>query len=208
IFIPLAEETGLIVPFGEWVLQTACVQNKAWQNEGFESIPIAINLSARQFQQSNLLELINKTLIETGLSSDYLELELTESMLVNVDRATSLLHSLKEIGVKISIDDFGTGYSSLNYLKRFPIDTLKIDQSFVKDIVTDQDDAAITKAIIAMGHSLRLDVIAEGVETKEQLAFLREHQCNKVQGYFYSRPLPSEGIVSFLKKDYSFHNGQ
>ncbi len=208
IFIPLAEETGLIVPFGEWVIHNACVQNKAWQDAGFKAIPIAINLSARQFQQSNLLEVINKTLIETGLSSSYLELELTESMLVHVDRATSLLHSLKEIGVKISIDDFGTGYSSLNYLKRFPIDALKIDQSFVKDIVTDQDDAAITKAIIAMGHSLRLEVVAEGVETKEQLAFLREHQCNKVQGYYYSRPVSSESVAKFLKKDYSFHNGR
>ncbi len=208
IFIPLAEETGLIVPFGEWVLHNACTQNKAWQDEGLEAVPIAVNLSARQFQQSNLLKLIDQTLIDTGLSSNFLELELTESMLVHVDRATSLLHSLKEIGIKISIDDFGTGYSSLNYLKRFPIDTLKIDQSFIRDVVADQDDAAITKAIIAMGHSLRLDVIAEGVETKEQLAFLRKHQCNKVQGYFYSRPVPSESVTRFLKKNYSFHNGR
>ncbi len=198
-FIPMAEETGLIIPFGEWVLRQACIQNKIWQDNGYTPVPVAVNLSARQFQQSNLLGLIDHTLDETGLDPNYLELELTESMLMDVDKTTFLLKKLKDRGIRISIDDFGTGYSSLNYLKRFPIDTLKIDQSFVQDIVVDQDDAAITEAIIAMGHGLRLEVVAEGVETKEQLSILQEHQCDKVQGYYFSRPVTAEVFTDFLK---------
>ncbi len=204
-FIPLAEETGLILPIGEWVIRKACLQNKQWQDEGLCSIPIAVNLSTRQFQQKNLLDVIDQALNDTKLEPRYLELEITESILMDdVEEAIFILKEFKNRGIKISIDDFGTGYSSLNYLKRFPIDKLKIDQSFVRDITVDPDDASITKAVIALGHNMHLEVIAEGVETKDQLIFLYEHQCNEAQGYYFSRPISACKFCEFLKKNVVF----
>ena len=199
-FIPLAEELGLIVPIGEWVLQTACSQLKAWHDSGLTKISVAVNLSARQFRQKDLLEVIARVLHESGLNSRYLEIELTESMVMqNVESAVITLGKLKEIGVLLSIDDFGTGYSSLNYLKRFPIDVLKIDQSFVSDIVSDGDDAAIACSIIALAHALKLKVIAEGVETEAQLSFLGQHHCDAIQGYYFSHPLSAISCEQLLK---------
>lgn len=200
-FIPIAEESGLIVPLGEWVLRTACEQNKAWQRAGLKPVNIAVNLSARQFKQQDLVELISRVLKETELSPSYLELELTESMVMqHVEAAISTLNQFKKIGVKISIDDFGIGYSSLNYLKHFPIGFLKIDQSFVRDITTNRDDAAIAKIIISMAHDLGLKVIAEGVQTEEQKSFLHLHSCDEIQGFFYSKPIPAEEFETLLKE--------
>jgi EAL domain-containing protein (putative c-di-GMP-specific phosphodiesterase class I) len=195
----LAEETGLIVPIGEWVLRTACVQNKAWQDAGLPKLRISVNLSSRQFQEKNLVETVRKVLVETGLEPKYLELELTESMLQNTDSTAAVLRELHALGVYLSVDDFGTGYSSLNYLKRFPIDNLKIDRSFVRDVTTDPDDAAITDAIISMAHTLGIRVVAEGVETREQLVFLHQHKCDFIQGYYFSKPLPAETFVELLR---------
>jgi diguanylate cyclase (GGDEF)-like protein/PAS domain S-box-containing protein len=192
-FIPVAEETGLIVAIGEWVLQTACAQSKTWQDMGLPPLFVAINLSARQFQHQNLLELIKKILKETGMTAQTLKLEITESIAMrDLDFSIPVLKELSTMGVQILIDDFGTCYSSLGYLNRFPINALKIDQSFVKDIPNNPDNAAIIKAIIAMAHSLKLKVIAEGVETEEQLAFLRSQACDEIQGYLLSHPLPAE----------------
>jgi diguanylate cyclase (GGDEF)-like protein/PAS domain S-box-containing protein len=190
-FIPLAEETGLIVPIGEWVLRTACAQVKAWKESGFPQLRVAVNLSARQFLREDLVEVVARALHDTELAPQYLDLEITESMTMhNVDRAIMILHGLKNLGVHISLDDFGTGYSSLSYLKHFPIHMLKIDQSFVRDITTDPDDAAIASSIIALAHTLNLHVIAEGVETEEQLAYLTGHGCHEMQGYLFSPPVP------------------
>jgi EAL domain-containing protein (putative c-di-GMP-specific phosphodiesterase class I) len=199
-FIPLAEESGLIVPLGEWVLRAACKQNKEWQEQGYDPFPIAVNLSMRQFFQHNLKGKINQVLLQTGLEPHYLELEITESMTMDVEYAIQSLLELKELGVKISIDDFGTGYSSLYYLKRFPIDKLKIDRSFVRDIMIDPNDAAIVTTIISMTHHLNLKVIAEGVETEEQLHFLHNNQCNEIQGYWFSPPVGATQLESMLKK--------
>ncbi|HEY8100138.1 MAG TPA: EAL domain-containing protein [Burkholderiaceae bacterium] len=198
-FIALAEETGLIVPIGAWVIRTACAQNKAWQRAGHDKIKIAVNLSARQFTQHDLVELIAFALAETKLDPQYLEIELTESMVMaDVERAIEILRKLNELGVQISIDDFGTGYSSLSYLKRFPIDVLKVDQSFVRDITVNPDDAAIVASIISLAHSLRLQVVAEGVETAEQLDYLQGNDCDVMQGYHFSRPLPIEQFEQML----------
>ncbi len=199
-FIPIAEECGLINQIGEWVLKTACAQNKKWQDEGLLKVPVAVNLSALQFHQKDIKGTIAQVLRESGLEPRYLEIEITESAsMKEVEITISTLNELKQMGVLISIDDFGTGFSSLNHLKRFPIDKLKIDQSFVRDITANADDAAIVKAIIAMGHSLRLKVIAEGVELAEQFAFLRGHECNEIQGYYFSRPLAIEDFGKFAK---------
>ncbi|MEK6245829.1 MAG: EAL domain-containing protein [Pseudomonadota bacterium] len=199
-FIPLAEETGLIVPIGEWVLKTACLQNKVWQDQGLPRLRIAVNLSPRQFAHESLLQDVARVLAETGLDPAWLELEITESMVMrNPEHAVTLLRGLKAMRIHLSIDDFGTGYSSLSYLKRFPLDSVKIDRSFIQDIPGDGDDAAITQAIIAMAHSLRLGVIAEGVETGEQLHFLRLHGCNEMQGYLFSRPLPEDQFLRLLQ---------
>jgi len=199
-FIPLAEETGLIVPIGEWVLKTVCAQIRAWQEAGLPALPVAVNLSARQFMQAGLAEQVAGILAATGLKANQLELEITESLLMkDVEGAVDTLRIFKAMGVGLAIDDFGTGYSSLNYLKRFPIDRLKIDQSFVRDITIDSDDAAIALAVIAMAHSLRLKVIAEGVETAAQLDFLRSRHCDEMQGYYFSRPLPAEEIAALLR---------
>jgi diguanylate cyclase (GGDEF)-like protein len=200
-FIPLAEETGLIIQIDEWVLRTACLQAVIWQKSGLQPITMSVNLSGQHFIRENLLETVGKTLRDTGLDPHYLELELTESVLMkNAEETVRTLRALKEMGVHISIDDFGTGYSSLSYLKRFPLDTLKVDRSFIKEIPADQDSAEITKAIIAMAHSLKLRVLAEGVETEEQLAFLHEHGCEVLQGFLYSRPLPYEDLVRFVSE--------
>lgn len=200
-FIPLAEETGLIIPLGFWVLRTACAQNKAWQKAGYPPLRVAVNLSTRLFKQQTFIQVVAQTLHETGLDPDYLELELTEGIIMeNIETTITTLKELKKMGVHISVDDFGTGYSSLAYLKRFPIDTLKIDRSFVLDITTDPDDAMIAMLIINVAHHLKLRVIAEGVETKEQLAFLRSHGCDEIQGYLFSRPLPAEEFVRLLQE--------
>lgn len=198
-FIPLAEDAGMIVPIGEWVLRTACAQSKSWQEAGFAPLCLAVNLSARQFQQPNLTEVVVRILQETGLNPHDLELELTESSIMkNAESAVRTLTDLKEMGVKIAIDDFGTGYSSLGYLKRLPIDTLKIDQSFVRDLTTDPDDAALVMTIITLGHNLRLKVIAEGVETEEQQRFLYLLRCDEWQGYLFSKPVPFAAFEKLL----------
>ncbi len=199
-FIPLAEETGLIVPISEWVLRTACAQNVAWQQQGLPPIRMAVNLSGRHLSKhAELVRHVAETLSATGLAPEHLELELTESILMeNVESTLQTLAQLSDQGVALSIDDFGTGYSSLSYLKRFPIDTLKIDQTFVREIATAEEDEAIVRAVIALAHSLRLNVIAEGVETEVQADFLRQHGCDEVQGYFFSRPIPADEFQAFL----------
>lgn len=200
-FIHLAEETGLIVPIGDWVLRSACAQNKAWQNAGMPKLRVAVNLSARQFGQLDLVRSITGILRETGLASHYLEIELTESLVMtDVERAIGTLRELKALGVKLSIDDFGTGYSSLSYLKRFPIDVLKIDRSFVRDITLDPDAAAIVASIISLSHNLKLNVIAEGVETPEQLRYLRQHGCDEMQGFYFSKAVPAEAFERMLRQ--------
>ena len=189
-FIALAEETGLIVPIGKWVLRTACAQNKAWQDEGLPPIVVSVNVSARQFRQENIVATVAEVLRDTGLEARYLELELTESMVMHdAPQLVAMLDELKQLGVQIAVDDFGTGYSSLSYLKRFPVDRLKIDRSFVEHIASDPDDATIVRTIIALGHNLGLKVVAEGVESDEQLRFLRSNRCDEAQGFLISRPV-------------------
>ncbi|MCC3372569.1 bifunctional diguanylate cyclase/phosphodiesterase [Cohnella sp. REN36] len=199
-FIPLAEETGLIIPIGEWVLYEACRQAKAWQDEGLPPLRMAVNISSRQFQQSNLLGTVSRILQETGLAPQYLELELTESIIQDSKYAIATMGKLKEMGIFLSIDDFGTGYSSLSYLKLFPIDTLKIDQSFTRNILADAKDAALVQTIINMAHNLELKVIAEGVETQEQLHFLTLRNCNEAQGYYFSRPVAADELSALLRE--------
>jgi EAL domain-containing protein (putative c-di-GMP-specific phosphodiesterase class I) len=199
-FIPLAEETGLIVPIGGWVLKTACLHREAWPDRGLPRLTVAVNLSARQFAQEGLLEDVARTLRETGLDPASLEFEITESMVMrDPEHAVKLLGGFKDMGIRLSIDDFGTGYSSLNYLKRFPLDTVKIDRAFIQDLPENPDDAAITRAIIAMAHSLRLKVVAEGVETEAQMSFLRELGCDEMQGYLFSGPLPVDEFLQLLQ---------
>ncbi len=199
-FIPLAEETGLIVPIGAWVLQAASEQNRQWQKMGLPPLRMTVNISSQQFRQNDLVQNVSHALETSGLEPQCLELELTESAIMhNTDLAISMLRQLKLMGIRIALDDFGTGYSSLSYLKRFPIDVVKIDRSFVRGLNRDGDDEAITLAIIAMAHSLDLKVVAEGVETKEQLTFLREHNCDLVQGYYYSPAVPPDGIEALLE---------
>jgi diguanylate cyclase (GGDEF)-like protein len=201
-FIPLAEETGLIVPIGEWVLATACARNKAWQGRGLPKLSVAVNLSGRQFADTMLLAKLTRIIHDSGLDPSLLELEITESVVMsNAERAAGVLEKLKSIGVKIAIDDFGTGYSSLAYLKRFPIDILKVDRSFMRDIPADSGDMKITCAIIAMAHSLKLKVVAEGVETAAQLEFLVSQSCDAAQGYFLYRPLQEEELADVLKRN-------
>ncbi|WEG13473.1 EAL domain-containing protein [Pullulanibacillus sp. KACC 23026] len=194
-FIPFAEQTGMILPIGEWVLRTACKQSKNWQEAGLPPMIMAVNLSASQFYQPNLVDMIEQVLEETELSPEFLELEITESMVMDVHKVFPILNDLKRIGVKISMDDFGTGYSSLYYLKEFPIDRIKIDQSFVRSCTTDRKDATIVKAIIAMAHQLEIEVIAEGVESRDHLIFLQQNLCNKAQGFFFSKALPPDELV-------------
>ncbi|MDI6816015.1 MAG: PAS domain S-box protein [Actinomycetota bacterium] len=201
-FIPMAEETGLIVPIGEWVLRTACEQNKAWQDAGYAPIRMAVNLSCRQFQQVDLAERVARIVKETGLDPRYLELEITESVLMkDADAAVDTLNKLKKKGIYISIDDFGTGYSSLGYLKRFPIDVLKIDRSFIRELSAGTEDAAIATAIITVAHTMKLKALAEGVETLEQLELLRSLKCDSMQGFIFSRPVPAEEASRILGEE-------
>lgn len=201
-FIPIAEETGLIVSIGEWVLRTACAQNLAWQLAGLPFIKMAVNISSRQFKEQNLVDITTQILQETGLKAKYLELEITETLIIeNIQQAINTMNQLHELGITLSLDDFGTGYSSLNYLKRLPIDILKIDKSFVRELTVGSDDAAIVKAIISLAHNLQLSVIAEGVETQTQLDYLQRNGCDEIQGYYISRPIPAEALARLLEQE-------
>jgi len=203
-FIPIAEETGLIVRIGRWVMDQAVAQNKAWQDKGLPIIKLAVNLAAQQFHPA-LTDEVSAILLEHDLSHEFLELEITESMVMhNPDQVVEMLKNMEKMGIKTSLDDFGTGYSSLSYLKRFPIYKLKVDQSFVRGLPGDEDDAAITRAIIGMGKSLGLRVIAEGVETREQLEFLRAEGCDEIQGYLFSKPIPADEFEKLLDKNHRF----
>jgi len=207
-FIPLAEETGLIGPIGEWVIDHAVAQLKAWQSDGLPNICLAVNLSARQFQQENLPKIVAQALRLHDVDAQYLELEVTESAVMqDPEKTVATLRELKQIGVRLALDDFGTGYSSLNYLKRFPIDTLKIDQSFVRDITTDPDDAAIALTVISLAHSLKRRVVAEGVETEAQLNILRRNRCDEMQGFYFSRPLAADAFTGLLREGRSLSLG-
>jgi EAL domain-containing protein (putative c-di-GMP-specific phosphodiesterase class I) len=198
-FIPLAEENGLIVPIGEWVLHTACAQLQAWHEEGLPAISVAVNLSSRQFLQTDILAMVRRAIHDTRLPPGFLELELTESVSMgSPEKSSGLMRELKDLGVSLSIDDFGTGYSSLSYLKRLPIDKVKIDRSFVIDMVQSEESLAIVQAIIAMAHRLKLKVVAEGVETEKQLAYLGLNLCDEIQGYFFSRPLIADACRQLL----------
>jgi diguanylate cyclase (GGDEF)-like protein len=200
-FIPVAEETGLIVPIGRWVLQTACAQNVAWQREGLPPMCMAVNLSARQFTDDALIGDIRASLDETGMKPQLLELELTESMVMqSPERATRLLGAIKQMGVRIAVDDFGVGYSSLAQIKRYPIDTLKVDRSFIRDLEKNAEDRAITEAIISMGKTLSMTVVAEGVETQEQQTFLADHACDAMQGFYFSKPIGADQFAGFLRQ--------
>lgn len=204
-FVPQAEDIGLIIPIGEFVLRTACLQAKAWRDAGFTELWVSVNLSGRQFQDQNLVYKIRQILAETGLPSDGLRLEVTESVAMqDVAYGIRVLQELKKIGVHVSLDDFGNGYSSLSYLKQFSLNVLKIDQSFIQDILVNKNSEAITLAIIAMARSLGLEVVAEGVEKEEQLAFLKSKFCDEVQGFLFSKPLPMEELTSFLRKPFNF----
>ena len=200
-FISILEENGLIVPIGEWVLRTACAQACAWRSAGIPPLRIAVNLSARQLREANLLEMIERVLSETGLQPHYLELEITETTVMkNVELTCTLLNNLNQMGISTAMDDFGTGYSSLGYLKKFPFHTLKIDQSFVRDLDTDPNDRAIVAAIIAMGRVLNLQLVAEGVETELQEHLLRSLDCKVMQGFLFSRPLPVQEATALLER--------
>ncbi|MCM5679068.1 EAL domain-containing protein [Schlegelella sp. S2-27] len=202
-FVPLAEESGLVVPIGEWVLREACQQLQRWHAKGLDVCPISVNISARQFRSLELLSMIRSVLDETGVDPRLLEVEITETTLMhNTEETLSILGQLHALGIKISVDDFGTGYSSLAYLKRFPVDLLKIDRSFVHDLVTDADDAIIVSAIIGLARSLQLRVVAEGVETPEQVDFLKRRGCDEVQGFLFSKPLPAAQIESLFNLRY------
>jgi diguanylate cyclase (GGDEF)-like protein/PAS domain S-box-containing protein len=199
-FIPIAEETGLILPIGDWVLHEACRQAKAWLEDGLPEMTLSVNISARQLQQPDFVSTVQAALLATGLPPRLLELELTESLTMDRASSSEAIRRLKGLGIGIAIDDFGTGYSSLHYLKHLSINRLKIDQSFVRDLLIDQNDQDIVKAIITMSHSLGIEVIAEGVEMPEQARFLEHHGCDQVQGYLFSRPLPAEAVPAFLRK--------
>jgi EAL domain-containing protein (putative c-di-GMP-specific phosphodiesterase class I) len=201
-FIRIAENSGLILPIGEWVLRTVCYQARKWQEEGLPAVTVAVNVSAIQFRQDGFCGLIQRVLHETGLAPQYLELELTESVLLaNAEVVLSVVQELRAMGLTLAIDDFGTGYSSLSYLKKFPVSRLKIDRSFIRDVAVNPDDAAITGAIISMAKSLRLKVIAEGVENEAQMSFLRTQQCDEIQGYYFSKPLMVDKIADKLRGD-------
>ncbi|MDP3671911.1 MAG: EAL domain-containing protein [Telluria sp.] len=205
-FIGIAEDCGLIIPLGKWIIEDVCRQNQTWLQSGLACVPISVNLSAIQFRNKSFVDSLNTLLDETGLPAGLLELELTESVIMHSSAAViGTLQDIKELGISLSIDDFGTGYSSLSYLKRFPINTLKIDRSFVHDIAHDENDASIVKAIISMAHGLKMRVIAEGVETEEQLVFLEAHHCDEVQGYFFSPPVTAMKFEEMLKVQRTLH---
>jgi diguanylate cyclase (GGDEF)-like protein/PAS domain S-box-containing protein len=201
-FIEFAEQSGLILPIGEWIMLRACAQNKAWQDAGLPAVPIAVNVSARQCAQQDIVGIVKRALAESGLEARYLEIELTESLsMADPEKSVPLMNRLKEIGVKLAIDDFGTGYSNMSYLKRFPIDRLKLDISFVREITTDAGSLAISDAIITMSHSLHLEVVAEGVETEGQLELLKARRCDLIQGYYFSPPLPAGDMAALMRQD-------
>jgi EAL domain-containing protein (putative c-di-GMP-specific phosphodiesterase class I) len=200
-FIEVAEESGLIVPIGEWILRTACAQQRQWMDAGWEPVVMSVNLSSHQIRAQRFAELLARVLQETGVAPEHVELEITESAIMRYeDLSIRTLAELKQIGVRLALDDFGTGYSSLSYLKRFPIDSLKIDRAFVRDVAADPDDAAITRAIVAMAQSLGLYVVAEGVETAEQEAFLREIGCDGMQGFRIGPPVGADEATAFLRR--------
>jgi predicted signal transduction protein with EAL and GGDEF domain len=199
-FIPIAEETGLIMGIGDWVLRTACRQNRAWQEAGLRPIVVSVNTSARQFRQNDVARWVREILQETGLAPKDLELELTETIIADdTEHVVGAVNALKGLGVKLSIDDFGTGFSSLSYLRRFRFDTLKIDQSFIRNLTSEPDDAAIAMAVISLAHNLRMSAIAEGVETAEHARILRANGCEAMQGYYFSRPVPPEELAAMLR---------
>ena len=203
-FIPLAEETGLIIPIGEWVLNEACRQAQSWRASGLRPLRVAVNLSAQQFRQKKLVDIVSAALRTAGLEPRYLELELTESTVMHdAEQSIEILRELSALGVRISVDDFGTGYSSLSYLRRLPLDKLKIDRTFIRELATSRDDAAIVRAIVSLAHNLRIKVIAEGVETPDQLVYLREAGCDQYQGYHYSAPVPNDAFVAMMHKHQS-----
>ena len=200
-FIPVAEETGLIIPIGRWVMNTVCRQNIAWQKEGLPPVCVSINLSLRQLTDDHLLSDIKSALDQSGLAPHLLELEITESMVMHNPTAfIELLCKIKDMGVRLAIDDFGTGYSSLAQIKRFPIDTIKVDRSFIRNLTVNSEDKAITEAIITMGKSLSLTVVAEGVETAEQKEFLQDHVCDEMQGFCFSKPVRANEFAELLRK--------
>jgi EAL domain-containing protein (putative c-di-GMP-specific phosphodiesterase class I) len=200
-FVPIAEDCGLILPIGRWVLREACRQARAWQDAGLPPLPIAVNVSAVEFRDKGFVEGVRRILSETGLPAQYLELELTEGVLMeDAESATSVLLQLKAMGVHLAIDDFGTGYSSLSYLRKFPIDALKIDQSFIRQNTTTPNESSIVSAVIAMGRSLKLRVVAEGVETLEELVVLQGLQCDEAQGFYFSRPVAAAQFADLLQK--------
>lgn len=202
VFIPLAEETGLILALGEWVLTSVCAQIRSWQAQGLPAVPVAVNLSARQFRKNDLAETVRLILHQSGLDPRLLKLELTESMIMQEPpAATATMQQLKRLGVGLALDDFGTGYSSLNYLRRFPVDVLKIDRSFISDVASDPSAAAVATSIVAIAHSLGLQAIAEGVETREQLDFLCRCGCDSCQGFYFSRPVPAEEFAHLLRQE-------
>jgi EAL domain-containing protein (putative c-di-GMP-specific phosphodiesterase class I) len=199
-FIPLAEECGLIIPIGEWVIREACRQVRAWQRAGLPAVRVAVNVSAAQFQQRNLVETVRRALEDAGIEARGLEIELTESAVMsNPEESVETLRLLSQMGVAVSVDDFGTGYSSMSYLRRFPLDKLKIDRSFIDDLPSCPEAAAVVQGIIHLAHSLRLKVIAEGVETHEQMEFLERFGCDQYQGYLFSRPLPAAAYEELLR---------
>jgi len=209
LFIPMAEKTGLIVPIGAWVIGSACRQMQAWHDQGFKDIQVAVNVSAVQFRADDFEVTVADAQKRYGIAQWQLELELTESMLMDEpETATALLGRLKTLGVKLSLDDFGTGYSSLTYLSRFPIDTLKIDQSFVRDIATDPASADIVSAVIGLAQRLRLRVVAEGVENEEQLGYLKKQGCDQIQGYLFSKPVPADAFSEMLRANKSLPSAQ
>lgn len=195
-FIPLAEEIGEITRIGKWVLYNACKQNKKWQDDGFSPIIMSINLSPCQLLEQDLFKTVSEVLKETGLSPCYLELEITEGITIDIPKAISMMKQLRELGILISLDDFGTGYNTLTYLKEFPVDIIKIDRSFVNDLMHSSKDREIVKMIITLAHSLNMRVIAEGIETEDHLQFLRLHNCNEGQGYFFSKPIIGEELIA------------
>jgi EAL domain-containing protein (putative c-di-GMP-specific phosphodiesterase class I) len=199
-FIPLAEDTGLIIPIGEWVLRTACAQIREWRHAGLAPVPVAVNISPKQFHQQDLAEVVRRALRDHEVDAALLDIEITESTaMCNPEATSTTLRDLKALGVRIAIDDFGTGYSSLSYLKRFPIDSLKIDRSFITGLPGDRDDGSIARAVITMAHALRLNVVAEGVENAAQLSFLAAHGCDEMQGFYFSRPVPAEQLTALLR---------
>jgi EAL domain-containing protein (putative c-di-GMP-specific phosphodiesterase class I) len=201
VFIPMAEETGLIVPLGEWVLRQACWQVRSWIDAGMSPVRVAVNLSAKQFRHADLAAVVRSALADANLEPGFIELELTESAVMhNPELSAATLQTLSAMGVHISIDDFGTGYSSLSYLRRFPLDKLKIDRSFIRDLMKNPDDMSIVRAIISLAHSLRLRVVAEGVENADQLEFLRELGCDQYQGFFCSPAVPAEAFATLIKR--------